>query len=113
MIGPGLLALLLLLTTAGFAHAEDAFQTGGAVHLDKRGEKWARESLKKMSLEQKIGQMFMIWSQARFLNVDSPEYLRLRDTHAQVSSREFRADRALRRRLPRQGPAAGSGSRCR
>jgi beta-N-acetylhexosaminidase len=62
-----------------FAQAKDHFQAAGRVHLDKRGEKWARESLKKMSLEQKIGQMFMIWSQARLMNVDSPEYLRLRD----------------------------------
>ena len=62
------------------AHANDNFQSPAPVHLDKKGEKWARESLKKMSLEQKIGQMFMIWAQARFLNVDSPEYIRLRDT---------------------------------
>ena len=62
------------------AHAADHFQKPTPVHLDKKGEKWAREWLKKMSLEQKIGQMFMIWAQARFLNVDSPEYTRLRDT---------------------------------
>ncbi len=63
-----------------FAHANDNFASPAPVHVDKKGEKWARESLKKMSLEQKIGQMFMIWAQARFLNVDSPEYIRLRDT---------------------------------
>jgi len=79
MIRAGLLTLLLL-AMAAFAHAKDELQTPGPVHLDKKGEKWARESLKKMSLEQKIGQMFMIWSQARFLNVDSPEYVRLRET---------------------------------
>ena len=63
------------------AHANDKekFQTPGPVHLDKAGEKWARESLKKMSLEQKIGQMFMIWARAQFLNVDSPDYIALRD----------------------------------
>jgi len=75
----GLLTLLLL-AMATFGHAKDELQAPGPVHFDKKGEKWARESLKKMSLEQKIGQMFMIWSQARFLNVESPEYIRLRDT---------------------------------
>src|SRR5271157_771357 len=72
----------LLLSTAmlEFAHAADHFQQPTPVHLDQKGERWARESLKKMSLEQKIGQMFMIWSQAQFMNVDSPEYIRLRDT---------------------------------
>ncbi len=74
----GLLALLIV-AMAVFAHGKDEFQTPASVHLDKKGERWARESLKKMSLEQKIGQMFMIWSRARFMNVESPEYIRLRD----------------------------------
>jgi beta-N-acetylhexosaminidase len=78
MIRPGLLVLLIS-TVALLAHGKDEFQIPGPVHLDKKGEKWARESLKKMSLEQKIGQMFMIWSRARFMNVESPEYIRLRD----------------------------------
>ena len=33
-----------------------------------------------MTLEQKVGQMFMIWSRAEFLNVNSPERIHLRDT---------------------------------
>src|SRR5208283_4318988 len=74
------LCLLLSTVMPEFAHAKDDFQKPTPVHLDKQGERWARESLKKMSLEQKIGQMFMIWSQAQFMNVDSPEYIRLRDT---------------------------------
>lgn len=60
------------------ASAKDAFQKPGPVHLDKQGERWARELLKRMSLEQKIGQMFMIWSQARLMNVDDPEFEELR-----------------------------------
>jgi beta-N-acetylhexosaminidase len=50
------------------------------VHLDREGEKWAEKTLKHMSLEEKVGQLFMIWARAEFLNVKSPEYLRLRDT---------------------------------
>ena len=64
----------------GLAYAKEKFQQPGPVHLDQKGEKWARESLKKMSLEQKIGQMFMIWARAQFLNLDAPEYIALRDT---------------------------------
>ena len=60
--------------------AKQRFQQAGPVHLDKKGEKWARESLKKMSLEQKIGQMLVIWARVQFMNIDSPEYIRLRDT---------------------------------
>jgi beta-N-acetylhexosaminidase len=76
-----LLALFSLsLGVAGLAYAKEKFQQPGPVHLDQKGEKWARESLKKMSLEQKIGQMFMIWARARFINITDPEYIGLRDT---------------------------------
>ena len=74
-----LFSLLLVASSFSFAK-KDEFQTPGPVHLDKQGRKWARESLKKMSLEQKIGQMFVIWSRAQFTNVDSPDYIDLRDT---------------------------------
>src|SRR5438477_4432144 len=50
------------------------------VRLDRDGEKWAQKTLRKMSLEEKIGQLFMIWTRAEFLNASSPEYARLKDT---------------------------------
>jgi len=71
--------VILCLVFAMPASAKERFQQPGPVHLDKKGEKWARESLKKMSLEQKVGQMFMIWARADFMNVASPEYTVLRD----------------------------------
>ena len=49
------------------------------VRLDRDGEKWADKTLKKLSLEEKVGQVFMIWTRAQFLNVNSPEYAQLRD----------------------------------
>src|SRR5438034_2018587 len=50
------------------------------VRLDRDGEKWAQKTLRKMSLEEKVGQLFMVWTRAEFLNASSPEYERLRDT---------------------------------
>ena len=38
-------------------------------------DKWAEKTLRKLSVEEKIGQVFMIWCRASFLNVESPEYL--------------------------------------
>jgi len=49
------------------------------VHHDRSGEKWAEKTLHKLSVEEKVGQLFMIWCRASFLNVDSPEYLQLRE----------------------------------
>lgn len=62
------------------AFAKDKFQRPGPIRLDHEGEKWAEKTLRKMSTEEKIGQLFMPWVRAEFLNVNSPEYVQLRDT---------------------------------
>jgi len=49
------------------------------MHLDHDGEKWAEKTLRKMSVEEKVGQLFMVWARAEFLNANSPEYAKLRD----------------------------------
>jgi beta-N-acetylhexosaminidase len=60
--------------------AKPKYQHAGPIHLSRDGEKWAEKTLRQLSLEEKVGQVFMIWVRAEFLNVDSPEYLQLRDT---------------------------------
>jgi beta-N-acetylhexosaminidase len=40
-----------------------------------QGDKWAMKTLRSLSVEEKIGQVFMIWCRASFLNAESPEYL--------------------------------------
>src|ERR1700722_10414932 len=72
-----LLALALSLTT--FSSAKDKFQRPGPIHETQAADKWAEKTLHKLSLEEKIGQVFMIWCRASFLNVQSPEYLQLLD----------------------------------
>lgn len=68
---------VLLITTAGFA--KEKFQHPGPIRLTPSGEKWAGKTLRKLTLEEKIGQVFMIWCRASFLNVQNPEYLQLQD----------------------------------
>src|SRR5215469_16569378 len=58
--------------------AED-FQHPRPVHLDHEGDRWARKTLKKLTLEEKVGQMFMIRVLGQFMDLQSPDYLRLRD----------------------------------
>ncbi len=69
------LALVLCLP----AIAKDKHQSVGAVHHSNAGDKWAEKTLRKLSVEEKVGQLFMIWCRASFLNVESPEYLDLRE----------------------------------
>src|SRR5436190_16325598 len=70
---------VLILVLAIPALPKDKFQRSGPIHLDRDGEKWAEKTVRKLSLEEKVGQLFMIWVRAEFLNANSPEYLQLRD----------------------------------
>ena len=73
---PRTLAFLLLsLVFTTSASAKDKYQRPGPVHLTHDGEKWAEKTLHKLTLEEKVGQVFMIWCRASFLNVENPEYL--------------------------------------
>ena len=63
-----------------------AFATGKAktahpapIHLTRDRERWAQKTLRRLTLEEKIGQVFMIWCRAGFLNVESPEYVELHE----------------------------------
>jgi beta-N-acetylhexosaminidase len=51
----------------------------GPPRLDRQGEEWARKTLGRLTLEEKVGQLFMIWVRSEFMNVESPVYLELRD----------------------------------
>src|SRR5438105_11535498 len=70
-----IISFLAISCGAGFARD---YQHPAPIQLTHEAEKWADKTLRKMSLEEKIGQMFMIRSHAEFLNVLSPEYLELR-----------------------------------
>jgi len=70
-----LIALLLCLPT----FAKDKHQPAAPIRHNVSGDKWADKTLRKLSTEEKVGQLFMIWCRAGFLNVDNPEYLQLRE----------------------------------
>jgi beta-N-acetylhexosaminidase len=73
------LLLTLVFATVASAKDKDKYQRPGPIHLTPSGEKWAEKTLHKLSLEEKVGQVFMIWCRASFLNEENPEYLQLRD----------------------------------
>src|SRR5438270_3028782 len=69
------ISCIFLLVLSSLAIADD-FQRVAPVHLDHDGEKWAQKTLKKLSLEEKVGQMFMIrLAMPQFVNLKNPEYL--------------------------------------
>ena len=82
-----LLLIVLVLTSLGFARDKDKdqdknkgrFQQPRPIHLDKAGKKWADKTLRKMSTEEKVGQLFGIKVLAQFLNDADPIFIQLRD----------------------------------
>jgi beta-N-acetylhexosaminidase len=72
-----LAAFLSALVLISAAFAKEKYQHPGPIHLSRDGEKWADKTLHKLTVEEKIGQIFMVWCRASFLNEESPEYLQL------------------------------------
>jgi beta-N-acetylhexosaminidase len=59
--------------------SKERFQRPGSIHIDKAGEKWVDKTLRKMSPEEKVGQLFGIRVNAQFLNDADPIWIQLRD----------------------------------
>jgi len=72
------LSLVSAWSASTFA-AERAVGPKAALRVDRGGEKWAAKTLRKLSVEEKVGQLFMVWARARFFNTDGPDYAELRD----------------------------------
>ena len=76
--------LLTVLLAAGLGFAKDKskdrFQQPGPIHIDKAGRKWADKILRKMSPEEKVGQLFAVRVNAQFLNEADPLFLQMRDS---------------------------------
>jgi beta-N-acetylhexosaminidase len=77
------LLLIALLLAAALCFAKDKdkdrFLKPGPIHLDRAGQKWADKTLRKMSPEDKVGQLFAIWVRVQFLNDADPIFVQLRD----------------------------------
>ncbi len=68
-------------TLAGCATADKgAVPPPGPPGADRGARAWVSGTLDQLSLEEKVGQLFMIWVRAEFLNAESPEYLALRES---------------------------------
>jgi beta-N-acetylhexosaminidase len=58
---------------------KDGFLQAGPIHLDKSGRKWVDKTMRRMSTEEKVGQVFSIWVRVQFFNDADPILVRLRD----------------------------------
>ncbi len=78
----GLLVISLGAATTSFA--KDKKKDRGApprtIRLDKNGQRWADKTLRKMTKEEKVGQLFSIWTRVQFFNDADPVYIQLADS---------------------------------
>jgi len=72
-----LVAAFLCLAILGCASARKRADVIGPPRVDEEGEAWARRTLRQLSLEEKVGQLFMIWVRAEYMSARSPVYAAL------------------------------------
>lgn len=70
---------LCLASLSSFALAGERFAKPAPVELTSEGRRWAAKTLKKLSLEEKVGQMFGIRYYMDFQNFDSEAYRQFRE----------------------------------
>ncbi len=69
-----LLALPLMATTGSTQKSSRAPAAQKPAKLSPEGERWVAQTLKSMSLDEKIGQLFAVWAYGSFLSTESQDY---------------------------------------
>ena len=98
-----LLALFTLLEAA--AQPREPYEQPSAHRVERGDDGWAEKTLKNLSLEEKVGQLFMIRLPVEFLNGRSPGYFELRN-----NIRKYHVG-SLAMSAPAQGRARDSNRR--
>ncbi len=67
--------ILIAISVSAPVFGKDKHVQAKPVRQTREADKWAEKTLHRLTVEEKIGQVFMIWCRASFLNLESPEYL--------------------------------------
>ena len=73
-----ILACFLFLNSASLVAAQNNRQTNRFVEPSQKAAKWAEKELRRMTTEEKVGQLVSVGINARFLNQDNPEFVELK-----------------------------------
>jgi beta-N-acetylhexosaminidase len=72
-------ALFCTVLCSAKSKEKEHYLAPGPIHLDKAGQRWAEKTLRHMSPEEKVGQLFSIWVRVQFLNDADPIFVQLRE----------------------------------
>jgi beta-N-acetylhexosaminidase len=70
---------LLLTSLVCFASDKEKTNPAGPTELTKDGEKWAQKTLKKLTREEKVGQIIMVQGLAEFQNTESAAFTAMQE----------------------------------
>src|SRR6201993_387010 len=73
------LALLLAVCTMSAAQPRERFSPARALPAEHLDDSWAAKTLKSLSLEEKVGQLFVVRLRGEYFNGRSPSYFELRN----------------------------------
>ena len=69
-----LLAVFSMATTGRTQKTPRTAAASAPAKLSSESERWVAQTLKKMSLDEKIGQVFAVWAYGAFMSTESQEY---------------------------------------
>ncbi|HEX8195983.1 MAG TPA: glycoside hydrolase family 3 N-terminal domain-containing protein [Pyrinomonadaceae bacterium] len=72
------LVCFLFLNSAPLAAAQNNRSANRFVEPSQKASKWAEKELRRMTIEEKVGQLVSVGINARFLNQDNPEFVELK-----------------------------------
>lgn len=75
-----ILGAATLCVAKGAPASKERFLQAGPIHIDRAGQRWVDRTLRRMSTEEKIGQLFSVWVRVQFLNDANPAYIQLRES---------------------------------
>jgi len=71
----GLVVLIFCLPSV----AKDNYQRTEPIHITREGQRWAERTLARLTVQEKVGQLFMLRAPTEFFNVANAQYAGLRD----------------------------------
>ena len=59
--------------------AKENYQRTEPIHITREGQRWAERTLARLTVQEKVGQLFMLRAPTEFFNVANTQYAALRD----------------------------------
>jgi len=66
-------------TTPAKYQRKEIYQRTEPIHITMEGQRWAERTLARLTVQEKVGQLFMLRAPTEFFNVANPQYAAMRD----------------------------------